>query len=59
MVVSLEPHSIADVLATIGHVARLAGVPDAGERLVGDLERRLASVERAVRPTPRGAGRVA
>ena len=26
MVVSLEPHSIADVLATIGHVARLAGV---------------------------------
>ena len=47
MVVSLEPHSIADVLATIGHVARLAGVPDAGERLVGDLERRLASVERA------------
>ena len=50
MVVSLEPHSIADVLATIGHVGRLAGVPDAGERLVGDLQRRLASVERAAEP---------
>ncbi|MEA2651800.1 MAG: iron complex transport system substrate-binding protein [Chloroflexota bacterium] len=50
MVVSLEPHSVADVLATIGHVARLAGVPDAGERLVGDLERRLASLERAADP---------
>ena len=50
MVVSLEPHSIVDVLATIGHVARLAGVPDAGERLVGDLRRRLASVERPTKP---------
>ena len=50
MVVSLEPHSIADVLATIGHVARLAGVSDAGDRLVADLERRLAGVERASGP---------
>ncbi|HYI66009.1 MAG TPA: ABC transporter substrate-binding protein [Candidatus Limnocylindrales bacterium] len=50
MVVSLEPHSIADVLATIGFVARLAGVPDAGDRLVADLERRLAAVERPTEP---------
>ena len=50
MVVSLEPHSIADVLATIGHVARLAGEPDAGERLVADLERRLAAVQRVAGP---------
>ena len=32
MVVSLEPHSVADVFATIELVARLAGVPGAGER---------------------------
>jgi iron complex transport system substrate-binding protein len=41
---------VADVLATIGHVARLAGVPEAGERLVRQLERRLAAVERASEP---------
>jgi iron complex transport system substrate-binding protein len=45
MVVSLEPHRIADVLATIEVVARLAGAPEAGTRLVTDLQRRLASVE--------------
>ena len=50
MVVSLEPHSIADVLATIGHVARLAGVAKAGEQLVDELERRLATIERAEEP---------
>ena len=50
MVVSLEPHSVADVLATIGHVARLAGVPGAGERLVRELGRRLAAVEQAADP---------
>ena len=50
MVVSLEPHSIADVLATIDLVAKLAGVADDGARLVGDLERRLASVERVADP---------
>lgn len=50
MVVSLEPHSMADVLATIGHVAQLAGVREAGQRLVGELERRLAAVERASEP---------
>jgi len=47
MVVSLEPHSIGDVLATIGLVARMAGVPEAGEAFVADLRRRLAAVERA------------
>ena len=50
MVVSLEPHSIADVLATIGHIARQAGVPEAGERLVAELGERLAAVERAAEP---------
>ena len=50
MVVSLEPHSIGDVLATITLVARLAGVPEAGDGLVADLRGRLAAVERAAVP---------
>ena len=49
-VVSLEPHSIGDVLATIGLVARMASVPEAGDALVADLRRRLAAVEPAPRP---------
>ena len=45
VVVSLEPHSLSDVLATIEIVARLAGVDDRGARLVAGLRRRLAAVE--------------
>ena len=44
MIVSLEPHSIRDVLATIGLVAELAGVAERGRELVSALERRLADV---------------
>ena len=51
MVVSLEPRSIGDVLATIGLVAGMAGVLEAAEALVTDLRRRLGAVERA--PLPR------
>ena len=50
MVVSLEPHSMADVLATIGHVALLAGVAERGSRLAAELDRRLASRPGAPRP---------
>jgi iron complex transport system substrate-binding protein len=46
-VVSLEPHSIADVLATIELVAGLAGVAERGSELVARLSARLAAVERA------------
>ena len=59
MVVSLEPHSIGDVLATIGLVARMAGVPEAGGALVADLRRRLAAVERGTAGAADGAGRMA
>jgi iron complex transport system substrate-binding protein len=41
LVVSLEPHTIADVLATIQLVARLAGVEERGDRLVSELSARL------------------
>ena len=54
LVVSLEPHSLADVLATIEIVARLAGAEDRGAELVGALHRRLAAVQRPHR-SPRVA----
>jgi iron complex transport system substrate-binding protein len=41
MVVSLEPHSIADVLATVRLIAGLAGVEAGGDALVAGLTRRL------------------
>ena len=44
MVVSLEPHSIPDVLATIELVADLAGVPEGGAELVASLVARLEAV---------------
>jgi iron complex transport system substrate-binding protein len=53
-VVSLEPHSMADVLATVGLVAGLAGVEVRGRELVAGLSRRLAAVERPAQ-APRAA----
>ena len=53
-VVSLEPHSIADVLATIELVAGLAGVAERGREVVAGLSGRLAAIEH-----PSGQPRVA
>lgn len=51
LVVSLEPHTMADVFATIGLIARLAGVERRGEALVAELWRRIGAVQRpASRP---------
>lgn len=44
MVVSLEPHSIDDVFATIQLVAELAGVEGRGINLVEELRQRVASL---------------
>ena len=46
VVVSLEPHTLDGVLATIELVARLAGVEERGSEVVSGLRRRLASVGR-------------
>jgi iron complex transport system substrate-binding protein len=54
VIVSLEPHSLDDVLATIQVVARLAGVEERGRALMAELRRRLVSVERTDR-SPRVA----
>jgi ABC-type Fe3+-hydroxamate transport system, periplasmic component len=47
-VVQHDPHTVPEVLAGIAEIARRAGRPAAGERLVADLERRLAAIERTV-----------
>jgi iron complex transport system substrate-binding protein len=54
-VLSLDPHTLDEVLATVEAVGRAAGAPAVGEELVGDLRARLAAVEQAVaaRPRPR------
>jgi len=56
-VLSLDPHSLGDVLSSILEVGRRAGVPDRAARLVDDLRARLARVSAAVagRPRPRVA----
>jgi len=51
MIVSLEPHSLTDVLSTIELVAELAGVPERGRELGNGLWQRLDAV--ALRSEPR------
>lgn len=43
-VLSLDPHSLDQVLDAIGATARLLGAAERGDELVGELRRRLASV---------------
>jgi iron complex transport system substrate-binding protein len=54
-VISLDPHSLDDVLDDITAVGQAAGASEAAAALVADLRRRLDAVERAVadRPRPR------
>ena len=54
-VLSLDPHTLDEVLAAVETVGRAAGAQDAAETLVGELRARLAAVEQAVagRPRPR------
>jgi len=56
-IVSLRPDAMADVYADIARVARSLGVPDAGGRLVGEMQSRLAAVRQQVegRARPRVA----
>ena len=56
-VVSLDPHSLIDVLDTIVLVGRRTGTADRAQRLVAELQARLDAVSRAVagRPRPRVA----
>lgn len=44
----LDPKSVENVMENIDEVARAAGVPERGRRLVGSMRRRFARVEQAV-----------
>jgi iron complex transport system substrate-binding protein len=54
-VMTLDPHSVDDVLDAVGAVGRAADAADAAAALTGELRERLAAVRRAVagRPRPR------
>lgn len=52
-VLSLDPSTLGDVLADAERLADTAGVPEAGERLVGDARERLARVRDACAGAPR------
>jgi len=52
-VVTLDPHTLADVLAGAVAVASACGAPDAGHRLRDQLQDRLDAVAAAVRARPR------
>lgn len=51
-VVSLDPHTIAEIFATIGEVGRRAAVPERADAVVGRLRDRVAAVERAIAGRP-------
>jgi len=54
-VLSLDPHTLDDVLTSIVAVGQRTGVPERAAALVGDLRARLARVEAAVAGRPRPA----
>lgn len=51
-VVTLDPYSLSEVLATIEAVGQAAGVPERAAALVAELEQRLAAVESTVAGRP-------
>jgi iron complex transport system substrate-binding protein len=57
-VVTLDPHTVAEVLATIEDVGSAAGVRNTADALVASLRRRLDDVAAAVRTTGRARPRV-
>ena len=60
-IVSLRPDCMADVYADIARVARALGLAEAGGRLVGEMQARLAAVRRSrggARQATRGLHRV-
>jgi len=48
-----DPHTMKEIISSIQHLADLLGEPEAGSAQSGDLERRLADLQRRVSPFPR------
>lgn len=52
-IVSLHPHTMADIYRDIGLIADAIGRPEAGKQLVASMQERLAAVARKVAKLPR------
>jgi iron complex transport system substrate-binding protein len=52
-VISLDPHTIAGVVATVLELAERLGVSERGLKVVGEMERRIGAVRQAVAGLPR------
>ncbi|MFC5136946.1 ABC transporter substrate-binding protein [Actinomycetospora rhizophila] len=52
-VLTIDPHTLDEVLDAVAAVARAAGAPDAGTDLVAGLQDRLTAIDQAVRQRPR------
>jgi iron complex transport system substrate-binding protein len=52
-VLSLDPHTLDEVLLAVEEVGRAAGAPAVAEALVAGLRARLATIERSVAASPR------
>jgi iron complex transport system substrate-binding protein len=52
-VISLDPSTLADVLADVPRLATAAGAPEAGAALHAESERRIAAIQAAVTGAPR------
>jgi len=49
---TVDPQTLDGILSTIQQIARLIGDESTGERLVGDMQRRLAAIDASVRDIP-------
>jgi iron complex transport system substrate-binding protein len=52
-VISLDPHTIAGIAATVVELAERLGVAERGRQVVEEMERRISAVRRAVAGLPR------
>ena len=49
---ALSPHSLADVYSDIAMIAGIVGVPDRGEKVIGEMQREIEDVrQRVARPS--------
>lgn len=53
-IVSLHPHTLADVVDDVERIGRAAGVPEAGAELAGELRERIAAVEELAKDVDEG-----
>src|SRR5882724_2697007 len=47
-----DPHSVAEIISSLNRLADILAVPEVGDALTKDLQRRLADLQRRVAPLP-------